>query len=162
MILIALGANLPSRIGTPRETCNAALAQLALKGARPKKISRWYSSAPVPQSDQPNYINGVALIETVLTPFDLLEVMLDVEEHLGRLRTVANAARMIDLDLLAYDSCVRETAPVLPHPRLHERAFVLLPLRDVAPAWRHPVTGQGVDQLISALKDPDSAVPASD
>jgi 2-amino-4-hydroxy-6-hydroxymethyldihydropteridine diphosphokinase len=115
--------------------------------------SPWYESAPVPAADQPNYVNGVARLETSLDPAALLALLHRVEADLGRVRGVVNAARPADLDLLDVDGRVSRPGevPVLPHPRLHLRAFVLLPLADVAPGWRHPVTGQGLAELMVAL-----------
>lgn len=151
MILIAMGSNLPSRFGGPRETLEAALARLAEKGLSVAALSPWYETAPVPVSDQPWYVNGVARIETGLDAVALLAVLHAVEAEFGRVRTVANAARCIDLDLLAYGETIRDEAPILPHPRMQERAFVLLPLVDVAPGWVHPVSRRSVEDLIAAL-----------
>lgn len=152
MIYVALGANLPGTLGAPRATCEAALAMLEARGINILRCSRWYRTAPVPVSDQPWYVNAVVMVETGLPPAQLLDVLHEIEEALGRVRTVANAARVIDLDLLAYrDRIAGPPGPVLPHPRLHERAFVLLPLRDVAPVWRHPVSGAHIEALIAAL-----------
>lgn len=152
MIVVALGANLPSAFGAPRATCEAALAMLETRGVRVLRCSRWYRTAPVPVSDQPWYVNAVAAVDTRLPPASLLNVLHEIEARLGRVRSVANAARVIDLDLLAYgDRVGGPPGPVIPHPRLHERAFVLLPLRDVAPDWRHPGTGARIGALIAAL-----------
>lgn len=160
MILIGIGANLPGgpRPGeiqaTPRQSCEAALAALAEDDIAVIEVAPWYESAPVPPSDQPWYVNGVAELETALCPEELLLRLHAVEEAFGRERGVANAARTLDLDLLDHDGQIRPPegpAPVLPHPRLDTRAFVLLPLRDVAPDWCHPVSGQSVDELIAAL-----------
>lgn len=152
MILIGVGANLPSTAGTPFETCAAGVAQLAAHGVKVRVQSPWYESAPVPVSDQPWFINGVVAVETELDPAALLGLLHETEARFGRVRTVANAARPLDLDLLAYNDIVRsQDAPLLPHPRLHERAFVLLPLRDVAPGWRHPKLGLTAAELAAAL-----------
>lgn len=114
--------------------------------------SAWYRSAPVPPSAQPWFVNAVALVGTDLGPEPLLELLHGVEARLGRTRTAVNEPRAIDLDLLAHgDAVLSGPRVVLPHPRLHLRAFVLLPLREVAPHWRHPVTGEDVDSLIAAL-----------
>jgi 2-amino-4-hydroxy-6-hydroxymethyldihydropteridine diphosphokinase len=114
-------------------------------------------------SDQPWFVNGVIAVETFLPPADLLGLLHDVEAEFGRTRTVRNEARVLDLDLLAYDDEVSSEAsvPVLPHPRLHERAFVLLPMADIAPDWRHPVTGAGIADLISALPADQRAEPVA-
>ena len=154
MILIGLGANLPSpRHGAPAETCAAALAALEASGVAVRRVSRWYRSAPVPPSAQPWYVNGVAEVETELGPADLLGVLHQVEREFGRLRRVRNEARVIDLDLLAYDKRVSgpDEVPCLPHPRLAERAFVVLPLAELAPDWRHPVSGLRAAELVRAL-----------
>lgn len=124
--------------------------------------SRLYRSAPVPPSDQPWYVNAVARIETDRSPRDLLALLHRIEAAYGRERREVNGARTLDLDLLAYGDVVLrggDGAPVLPHPRMHQRAFVLLPLREVAPDWHHPVLGQTVDDLIAALPPDQTAEP---
>ena len=160
MILIAIGANLPSpRYGEPRATCGAALTALAEAELSIAQRSRWYKSAPVPISDQPWYINGAVRVKTALPPVALMTLLLEIEESFGRSRNLANEARILDLDLLAYGELALETTLngegsgrlQLPHPRLHERAFVLLPLLDIAPDWHHPATGQSVKDMITNL-----------
>jgi 2-amino-4-hydroxy-6-hydroxymethyldihydropteridine diphosphokinase len=151
VILIAVGANLQSRFGPPRAACDEALRALEERGIRVVARSRWWESAPVPLSDQPWYVNGVAVVETDLDPAALLAELHAVEDTLGRVRTVRNAPRVIDLDLLAYDDRVIDADIIVPHPRMDGRAFVILPLAEVAPQWRHPVTGQGVQELVAAL-----------
>lgn len=154
MILIGLGGNLPSQEhGPPRATLAAALQALEAKGARTLRRSPWYESAPVPPSGQPWYVNAVAEVESALSPEALLAALLAVEAELGRVRGARNASRTVDLDLLDYGGLVTGPGekPELPHPRLHERAFVLLPLRDLAPGWRHPACGSPVGALIEAL-----------
>jgi 2-amino-4-hydroxy-6-hydroxymethyldihydropteridine diphosphokinase len=159
LILIGLGANLPtSEFGPPVAGCEAALVELDNRGLRVAARSRWYTSAPVPPSDQPWFVNGVARVETALTPDAVLAVLHAVERRFGRVRTVRNAARTLDLDLLAYgDVVLREGEVVVPHPRLHERAFVLLPLAEVAPGWRHPVLGLTAAAMVEALP-PDQTI----
>jgi 2-amino-4-hydroxy-6-hydroxymethyldihydropteridine diphosphokinase len=160
-ILIAIGSNLPSReFGPPQATCEAALAELAWHGLRIVRRSRWFESAPVPVSDQPWFVNGVAVVETSLSPTDLLALLHETERRFGRERRAVNAARILDLDLIAYGDIVQtEAPPLLPHPRLHERAFVLLPLADVAPDWRHPVDGRTLSAMIRALPAEQSIRP---
>jgi len=154
-IFVGAGANLdhPS-YGTPRETLEAAFRDLARRGVQVLRVSPWYKTAPVPVSDQPWYQNAVIEVVTDLSPDRLLAILHDVEQAFGRVRTVVNAPRAIDLDLLDFR---REIAPggpgqaILPHPRLASRAFVLRPLADLAPHWRHPVTGEPIQALLEAL-----------
>ena len=156
MILIAMGANLASpRHWTPRETLEAALKALEERGLKMLLRSSWYRSAPVPRSDQPWFVNGVIALETKLGPGELLQLLHDVEADFGRVRSVPNAPRCIDLDLLAYNDLVSEEGawPVLPHPRLAERAFVVRPLEEIAPEWRHPVTGLDPSEMALALPE---------
>jgi 2-amino-4-hydroxy-6-hydroxymethyldihydropteridine diphosphokinase len=106
----------------------------------------------VPRSDQPWFVNAVASLATGLTAPDLLAVLQAVEGQFGRVRGERNAARVLDLDLLDHRGQVTETASlILPHPRLHQRRFVLLPLAEIAPSWRHPVSGLTAEQLLSRL-----------
>jgi len=153
MIYIALGANLPSHVGTPLVTLKTALERFPIHGLKVEAVSHWYETAPVPVSDQPLYVNAVAVISTQQDSVNLLNTLLSIEDKFGRERLERNAARTLDLDILDFDGEVSKNNPILPHPRLQDRGFVLLPLRDVAPKWRHPVTGQGVDDLISAVSD---------
>jgi len=154
VILVAIGANLPGPDGAPpRATCEAAAAALGrLPGLRLAALSRWYASAPIPPSGQPPYVNGVARLEGTAEPAALLAALHDIETAAGRRRGAANAARTLDLDLIDIDGLVRDAPdPVLPHPRAHARAFVLLPLAEVAPGWVHPRLGRDVAALIAAL-----------
>lgn len=161
MILLGLGANRPSAAGAPRATLEAALDTLAAEGIRTVARSRWYRSAPVPPSDQPWYVNGVAAVATPLGPAELLALLHRFEAQFGRVRRRRNEARPLDIDLLAYHDLIEPGVggPILPHPRLHERAFVLLPLREVAPGWRHPRLGVSVETLIAALPSSETAEP---
>lgn len=167
MILIGIGANLPStRHGMPVQTCEAALAALdGAPGVRVVRRSRWFESAPVPISDQPWYVNGACVVDTDLPPRDLLHVLHDIEAEFGRVRAQKNAARVLDLDLLAYDDFVsvenahRGDGMEIPHPRLDTRAFVLLPLQDLVPGWTHPQTGVALSDMIAALPTDQTARP---
>ena len=155
---IAIGANLASLPGaTPLQNCEAAVARLAgHRQVRRACRSRWFSSAPIPASAQPRFINGVLRIETDLAPAALLLACQAIEQDAGRVRGLVDAARTLDLDLIDMAGLVRPAPdPVLPHPRAGQRAFVLLPLRDVAPDWVHPVTGQSIGALIAALAHQD-------
>jgi 2-amino-4-hydroxy-6-hydroxymethyldihydropteridine diphosphokinase len=153
-ILIGLGANLPSPChGPPMATLEAALLALAQRGVRILRRSGWWESAPVPASDQPWFVNGVTEIATELGPEELLALLHSVESSFGRIRSVPNAPRILDLDLLAYGGLLRPgpKPPILPHPRVAERGFVLRPLAQIRPGWRHPATGLLVEVLIGRL-----------
>jgi len=164
MIFVAIGANLPSeRFGPPRAGCEAALTYMEAAGLEIVRRSRWYESDPVPVSDQPKYVNGVAEIATDLPPLEALDRLLEIEAEMGRVRGERNAARTIDLDLLTYHDEIMDTDRLkLPHPRMHERAFVLLPLAEIAPEWRHPASGTPVADLIAALAPDQQARPMAE
>jgi 2-amino-4-hydroxy-6-hydroxymethyldihydropteridine diphosphokinase len=157
MILIALGSNLNSPVGPPPVTLRTALEVLGRRGVGITAVSRFYESPAWPDTSNPLFVNAVARVETVLAPEKLLEALHDVEKDFGRVRGKRNAPRTLDLDLLDYDGRVEVGPPVLPHPRIADRAFVLIPLADVAPGWRHPATGRSVEQLIAAIPSRDRA-----
>lgn len=163
MIVIAIGANLPADgYASAAETCSAAADAI---DADPEIAvlarSRWYESEPVPVSDQPWYVNGAIAVETDLSPAALLDRLHAIEGRFGRVRRKRNEARPLDLDIIDYDGLIqaeRESGgegPILPHPRMRERAFVLLPLRDLctdlSTEWRHPADGVSLEALIGAL-----------
>jgi 2-amino-4-hydroxy-6-hydroxymethyldihydropteridine diphosphokinase len=153
-ILIAIGANLSGPDGqSPLETCRAAIVALgALPGLRLIGVSRWYETEPVPPSGQPPYVNGIAHLRGKIAPETLLAALQAIEARAGRTRGVANAARTLDLDIIAMGDLVRAAPdPVLPHPRAHLRAFVLAPLLDVLPGWVHPLLGQTTRALLADL-----------
>ncbi len=110
--------------------------------------SSWYSTAAVPVSEQPDYINGVIIVESGLEPRACLARLQEIEARVGRVRWERNAARVLDLDLVAAGDLVMESEVLtLPHPRMAERAFVLEPLCEIAPGWRHPVLGLTAREL---------------
>jgi 2-amino-4-hydroxy-6-hydroxymethyldihydropteridine diphosphokinase len=154
-IYIALGANLDHpKHGPPRRALEAALEELGRRGVAVLRVSPWYRTAPVPASDQPWYVNAVAEVATDLAPDRLLSLMHEVEAAFGRVRSVPNAARLIDLDLLDFHGQIAVGGPgkaTLPHPRMEGRAFVIRPLADLDPAWRHPRTGASIQELLAAL-----------
>lgn len=140
------------------------MAALEERGISVLGRSPWYRTAPVPVSDQPWYVNGVAWIGTELEPPDLMGALLDVEIFFGRVRSTPNAARLLDLDLLDHGGKISKEgrSPILPHPRLHRREFVLRPLGDLAPHWRHPVTQKTAAGLLKALNPGQEAEPMED
>lgn len=161
VILVALGANLPSRFGAPKETLQTALKRLEECGVAVLACSRFWKTRPVPVSDQPWFVNAVAAVRTELDPAQLLALLHRLENEFGRVRTVVNAPRLIDLDLIVYGDTVLspESGLTLPHPRAGERAFVLLPIQDIAPDWTHPVTGEGLASMLARVPADQMAEP---
>jgi len=160
MILIGLGSNLcGEEFDTPREVLEAALMEMAGCGIVVTKLSRFYESEPVPKSDQPWFVNGVAAVETELSAEDLLHELHHIEAHLGRERRVKWEARIIDLDILSYKNQILPSAElwptgsiIIPHARMHERLFVLKPLMDICPDWKHPVLDKTAEELMGAVE----------
>jgi 2-amino-4-hydroxy-6-hydroxymethyldihydropteridine diphosphokinase len=157
MILIAFGSNLPSSAGSPFRTLKAALAALRANGIEPVKVSRFYKNPAWPNPDDPPFLNAVAQVETRLAPPALLERLHEVERSFGRTRGVLNAPRTLDLDILDYDGRIETGPPQLPHPRMTDRAFVLVPLAEIAPDWHHSVNGQSVGALLATLPNGGSS-----
>jgi 2-amino-4-hydroxy-6-hydroxymethyldihydropteridine diphosphokinase len=153
VILIGIGGNLESaQFGPPRDTLTAALAALKEKRIRILTRSGWYRTEPVPRSDQPWFVNAVVSLATELGAKDLLNALQATERQFGRVRGEPNAPRILDLDILDYQGEVMDTTSlVLPHPRLHERRFVLIPIAEIAPDWRHPISELTAVQLLAQL-----------
>jgi 2-amino-4-hydroxy-6-hydroxymethyldihydropteridine diphosphokinase len=155
VILIALGANLPGPAGLPADALRAALARLDEQGVKIQAVSSFYETPAWPDPGQPAYVNAVAAVQTTLQPVELLTLLHGVETALGRLRSAPNASRSLDIDLLDYQGRILTEGVTLPHPRMKERSFVLVPLAQIAPDWSHPVTGERVAQLLAKLPDRD-------
>jgi len=158
---IALGSNVAGRFASPAEAVKAAMDVLQRTEIKEISRSRLYRSAAWPDPADPEFVNAMMLVETSLAPNALLARLHKVEADFGRIRRQMNAPRTLDLDIVDYAGLVSVPgdSPILPHPRLAGRAFVLLPLADIAPDWRHPVTGVSIAELIAALPDPNAASP---
>ncbi|WP_138934604.1 2-amino-4-hydroxy-6-hydroxymethyldihydropteridine diphosphokinase [Roseovarius arcticus] len=174
--LIALGGNLPSEAGSAAQTLSASLKAVADAGATIHAFSPFYTTPCFPVGAGPDYVNAAANIGLDAAPDEMMALLHRVEALFGRTRVRRWGRRTLDLDLLAcgaqvlpdatgYDewrnlplSAQMERAPdqlILPHPRLHERAFVLVPLADVAPDWQHPVLGRTVREMVADLPQAD-------
>lgn len=168
MIVIGLGANLPDSKGRPAaETLRAAISVLqATTCFEFVAASRLWETAPVPVSDQPWYVNAVMVARAKAPPAEILARLHGIEADFGRVRLRRWEARVLDLDLLDADGLVtgadQMEGLVLPHPRMADRAFVLRPLAEVAPGWRHPVSGESIAALIDRLDPGQICRPLGD
>lgn len=145
---IALGSNL----GDSQGILEAALQVLATTpNINIQAKSSWYQTKPIGPI-QPDYINGCAVLQVALSPQQLLKTLLHIEVKFGRVRREKWGARTLDIDLLLYDDLILDTPDLqLPHPRMSERAFVLVPLAEIAPHWIEPVSGKAIAQLVQAV-----------
>lgn len=142
-VLVALGSNLKGGFSACEQLLQAALEEFAPEGLILKDRSSWWRSAAWPEASEPAYINGVVRVETALDPFEALAALHRIEGRFGRRRDRPNAPRTLDLDLIAHGRRIDPVGPpVLPHPRAAERLFVMGPLAEIAPHWRHPVSGE--------------------
>jgi 2-amino-4-hydroxy-6-hydroxymethyldihydropteridine diphosphokinase len=175
-ITLSLGANLTSRIGPPVETLRAAVRALEKQGAVIRSASKYYHTPAFPAGNGPDYINAALLCAAPWSPDHALEVLHDIEHEMGRARTQRWGQRTLDIDMIAYDDLVLPDLQtharwralplaeqmtqtpdelILPHPRMQDRAFVLVPLAGIAPDWVHPVLNVTVRQMLDALAQAD-------
>lgn len=152
---VAIGGNLiPDGYETLEAVMADALDALGKEALSIEKCSRWFETAPVPISDQPWFLNAVLQVKTELSAIDLLARLHHIEAHFGRIRNIRNEARILDLDLIDYQGLVRDDKAItLPHPRMHLRAFVLLPIQDIDSGWIHPVLNKDVTRLIAEMPE---------
>jgi len=170
--LIALGGNLPSAAGPPDQTLRRALRDLEAAGCRDLRVSRFFRTPCFPPGAGPDYVNAAAVLNSELDPRGLLDLLHRIEADYGRERVERWGRRTLDLDLVAAGDAVLPDADtqarwralppedqtrqapgeiILPHPRLQDRAFVLVPLADIAPDWVHPLLGLRVTEMIARL-----------
>ncbi len=146
-VVVALGSNLADGFASREALLEAALARFPQAGLPVISRSDWWSSAAWPDPAGPEYRNGIVIVETDSGPQAVLQALFSIEAEFRRVRTEKNAPRTLDLDLIAHGRQVIDAPDamgglLLPHPRAHERLFVMGPLAQIAPAWRHPVSGQ--------------------
>ena len=152
MILVALGSNSAGPWGTPRETVAEALRRLDGGGVTLRKASQLLVTAPFGVTDQPDFVNAVAEVGSELPPAELLAQLHEIERQAGRQRTLRWGPRTLDLDLIDYHGLVRVSPPpVLPHPGIADRIFVLAPIAEIAPEWRHPVNHLTAAEMLAKL-----------
>jgi 2-amino-4-hydroxy-6-hydroxymethyldihydropteridine diphosphokinase len=175
---VAIGSNVTSTYGGPRQTVQAAVDELDRAPFKLLKVSRFYQTPCFPKGAGPDFVNAAATLAYQGEPDAVLRHLHEIEARFGRERVSRWGARTLDLDLLAVGSRVSpdeivlktwmelsprrqlEEAPdqlILPHPRLHERGFVLVPMADVAPDWVHPILGRSVQQMLDGLPDAQKA-----
>jgi 2-amino-4-hydroxy-6-hydroxymethyldihydropteridine diphosphokinase len=154
MILIALGSNLSGLWGTPREMIMKALAELARENIHVLRVSTLIETAPFGVTDQPHFVNAVASVDTHHASEEVMVILHRIEERAGRKRTLRWGPRTLDLDLIDYNRVITppDATLHLPHPGIAERDFVLRPIAEIAPDWRHPVTQATASDMLQALK----------
>jgi len=149
MILVAIGSNLNSKkFGPPLMNCIKCI-KILKKKFDVLNVSNLYETEPIPKSNQVWYINGVVSISSILQPIGILKKLHSIEMTFGRVRKYKNEPRTIDLDLLCYNNSILKSSElVIPHPKIHERRFVLQPICDIDPEWIHPVLKEKAKKLL--------------
>lgn len=161
-VIVALGANDKGKFVSCKQGLEEALAQLQLAGLKIVARSSWWQSAAWPDPTDPPFLNGVAIVETELEPKALMQLLSRIEDALGRVRSVRNAPRPLDLDLIAYGRISGDLDGLyLPHPRASERLFVMGPLAEIAPEWRHPTLAGDAATLAAQATVATDARPLS-
>jgi 2-amino-4-hydroxy-6-hydroxymethyldihydropteridine diphosphokinase len=159
-VVVALGSNMAGGFASSEALLEAALARFPEAGLPVRARSAWWRSAAWPDPKGPEYRNGVALVEANGPPWAVLEALFSIEQAFDRMRDGKNAPRTLDLDLIAYGRRVIDTPGLtLPHPRAHERRFVMGPLAEIAPGWVHPVLGKTAAELAATAPVGQDAAP---
>jgi 2-amino-4-hydroxy-6-hydroxymethyldihydropteridine diphosphokinase len=158
MIILGLGSNLPSKYGDRFANINLAISSLESYGIKVIKRSSFYKSPSYPDKENPEFINVVILVETYLPPVDLMSVLTFIEEKLERKRIKKNDPRTCDIDIIDYNSQrlnlkYNNLDFTVPHKELTSRNFVLFPLREISPMWKHPKTKETINNLIQKLNE---------
>tara|TARA_B000000460_G_C21374358_1_gene331044 strand:- start:50 stop:562 length:513 start_codon:yes stop_codon:yes gene_type:complete len=160
MILLGLGSNLPSSFGDRFQNIDLAISYLELYEIKVMKKSSFYESLSYPNEKNPKFINVIIKVSTYLQPVDLASVLIFIEEKLERKRQHKNEPRTCDIDIIDFNSKVidfkyKNLDFTVPHKKLSYRNFVLLPLREILPKWKHPKTNESIDMLINKLPRDD-------
>lgn len=159
-VIVALGANDKGQFSSCQEGLERALQRLSQSDCRIIARSDWWESAAWPDPSDPPFINGVVVVQTSHSPKALMAVLSRIEDELGRVRSIRNAPRTLDLDLIAYGRVVGDLDGLyLPHPRAEDRLFVMGPLAQIAPHWRHPVSEQTAKALAARARVGRDAKP---
>jgi 2-amino-4-hydroxy-6-hydroxymethyldihydropteridine diphosphokinase len=178
LVVVAFGANQTSSLGKPRETIELACATLSERVGSPLRKSRLYQTPAFPEGAGPDFVNAVAAFETELSPIEVLAICHGIEEVAGRTREIRWGQRTLDIDLIAFSDYLlpdlavhkhwrdlpltqqTQRTPdqlIVPHPRLQDRAFVLVPMMEVAPDWIHPILKMTTRQLLDARPESEKA-----
>jgi len=159
-VFLSLGSNQGEKIAN----CRRAIAEIVkFEGSRVLARSSWYRTEPWGNENQDWFVNGVVQVETTLSPLEILSRIKAIESHLGRRDTGLWGPRPVDIDILFYDQLTFETPELtIPHPRAHERNFVLIPMAEIAPHFIHPVLGQAMNLLVKSASDRKEVLRISD
>ena len=160
MIFLGLGSNLPSKYGDRFANINLAISYLEGYGIKVIKKSSFYETPSYPNKENPKFINAVILVETILPPIDLMSVLIFIEEKLERKRGKKNDPRTCDIDIIDYNSQIlnlryNNLELTVPHKELTSRNFILFPLQEISPTWKHPKTKEIVSVLLQKLSEED-------
>lgn len=145
---------LGSNLGNSKQQLQTAIKYIQQKIGKVVRASGLYATAAWGNTNQPDFLNQVIVIETILTASETLQDVLSIEKKMGRIRTIKNAPRIIDIDILFFNKAIiQERDLIVPHPEIQNRRFVLVPLNEISPMFKHPLFGKTIHQLL--LECPD-------